>query len=234
MQNEIIFLSDDSKTVTVLQIKKGQNSKLGSTKMIQTYHFSIEQILQNDFKNDLHNCGDCKFSYNQNNGISGGCYTHKGLQYMGLKSMLKRLNKLSDSGFKYLSQQTSEYNNFLNNLQDVNFCRFGTYGEPTLLSLPVIYDITQRVKNWTGYTHQWHKVNKDYSLFFMASVHSSIESNIAKSFGYRSFIVSNDTTQNAVNCPASKEAGKKTICSKCVLCSGTIGKGKKDIYILTH
>jgi hypothetical protein len=33
---------------------------------------------------------------------------------------------------------------------------------------------------------------------------------------------------------ASKEMGFKTNCAKCGLCSGTEGKGKKDIKILEH
>jgi len=37
-----------------------------------------------------------------------------------------------------------------------------------------------------------------------------------------------------VNCPASKEAGYKSTCSKCTLCSGTTGKGSKSVYIFNH
>lgn len=36
-------------------------------------------------------------------------------------------------------------------------------------------------------------------------------------------------------CPASKEAGYKSTCDKCNLCSGVLGtKSKKNINILTH
>jgi hypothetical protein len=40
--------------------------------------------------------------------------------------------------------------------------------------------------------------------------------------------------QGIVNCPASKEQGLKSNCSKCGLCSGTQGKGNKSVYTIEH
>ena len=87
--------------------------------------------------------------------------------------------------------------------------------------------------NYTGYTHQW-KSNKELSKFFMASTHTKNEAVKASKLGYRSFIATNTIIEDVINCPASKEGGNKSTCSKCSLCSGTEGKGKKDIFILNH
>ena len=38
----------------------------------------------------------------------------------------------------------------------------------------------------------------------------------------------------AVGCPASKEGGYKSNCATCGLCSGLLGKGKKDVKIIVH
>ena len=92
-------------------------------------------------------------------------------------------------------------------------------------------------KNWSGYTHQWNNVNyMRYNAFFMASTHNIAQSQKAENIGFRSFQVVNSKPQftNLVNCPASKESNFISNCSKCGLCSGITGKGKKSIYIFKH
>ena len=85
------------------------------------------------------------------------------------------------------------------------------------------------------YTHQWNKVwALPYSKYFMASTHNKEETHKAKQKKYRSFIASTTGTEKAVTCPASAEAGFKSNCASCGLCSGTLGKGNKDIKILEH
>ena len=92
-------------------------------------------------------------------------------------------------------------------------------------------------KTWTGYTHQAHQEwAKDYAMYFQASSHSDQEADMLRDYGgWRSFIVTDkNTTSDAVQCPASAEAGYKSICSKCGLCSGISGKGSKNIKIQNH
>jgi len=113
------------------------------------------------------------------------------------------------------------------------FIRFGTYGEPSLHPQELIEGMVSASQNWTGYTHQWTK-KKELSKFFMASVHTSEEEQNASSEGWRSYVATETKLSEYVNCPASKEAGYKSSCSKCGLCSGTEGKGNKSIYILNH
>jgi hypothetical protein len=113
------------------------------------------------------------------------------------------------------------------------FIRFGTYGEPSLHPHELIESMVSASQNWTGYTHQWTK-KKELSKFFMASVHTSAEEQNASNEGWRSYVATETKLDEYVNCPASKEAGYKSSCSKCGLCSGTEGKGNKSIYILNH
>jgi hypothetical protein len=68
----------------------------------------------------------------------------------------------------------------------------------------------------------------------MASVHDAQGEANASDKGYRSYIATETKLDEYVNCPASKESGYKSSCSKCGLCSGTEGKGNKSIYILNH
>jgi hypothetical protein len=231
-----IFLKND--IIHSIDFKKSQNSKIGDGNVIQTYHFSIDQVMNNDFTQDKSNCLNCRFSFNQNEGRSGGCYTHKGLQLMGLKSKLRSLHKAFNDG-KIKEFDKSEFDNFIQKIstKKVDLCRFGAYGEPSLLSVDICAKLKKLAKNTTGYTHQWHNINEDYSNYFMASIDNTFELAIAKSKGYRSFFATDNKPVNSktiTNCPASKEAGNKTTCVKCSLCNGAQGNSKKDIYILTH
>jgi len=51
---------------------------------------------------------------------------------------------------------------------------------------------------------------------------------------FRSFISTQKGDESAVSCPASKEAGFKSNCASCGLCSGMLGRGKTNIKILEH
>jgi hypothetical protein len=86
-----------------IDYKPSQNSKLGFGMVIQTYHYSIEQVLNNELTLDDANCLNCPFSFNQNDGKTGGCYTHKGMQGFGIKSKLRSLHQQFTNG------QISEY-----------------------------------------------------------------------------------------------------------------------------
>jgi len=227
-------------TVNVLNAKVSQNSKIGIGYIIQTYHYSIEQVMDASLVNDKASCLDCPLSYNQNNGKSGGCYTHKGMQLMGLKSMLRGLNRKLNTINEF---KQSDFFNFVNKVKATNkvdLVRFGAYGEPILLPLKVVEVLSGLSQKTTGYTHQWNKPQyQKYNKFFMSSTHTETERQQAKDLGYRSFFVATSEIkgfkpQNAVNCPASKESSKNLSCIACGLCNGTSRGIKKDIYIMKH
>ena len=97
----------------------------------------------------------------------------------------------------------------------------------------MIQEMTNVADNWTGYTHQW--MRNELSEFFMASTHDIDGEIVARLKGYRSYIATESKLDGIVNCPASKEAGFKSTCSKCGMCSATLGtKSKKSMYILNH
>jgi hypothetical protein len=230
----ITFRHND--TVQVFRLGTTSNEKICSSKkekIVQTYTFSRKQfeliaIGENDgmktfFSNADSNCLDCPFN------SFGKCYTHKFNQYVGFVSMLKSIAK----EYPTFESIPREYDiDTLIKMSTDRYVRFGTYGEPSLHPLEVIEVMSHFSKSWTGYTHQWRK--DDLGKYFMASTHDKAEQIEADVLGYRSFIVS-DEKQDVVNCPASKEAGYKSTCDKCNLCSGTLGtKSKKSIFILTH
>ena len=70
----------------------------------------------------------------------------------------------------------------------------------------------------------------------MYSADSLADAQLAWSKGWRTFRVMSGVdsiTENEVLCPASKEAGYRTTCDQCKLCSGTSVKGK-SVAIVAH
>lgn len=233
-------------TLQVFKLGTTTNKKIApkSEKIVQTYSYSKDQFeyvkdilasgakvsMADFFSLDTANCFDCPFSKNSGN---GKCYTHKYMQFSGFISMLKSIVKEFNT-FESIPTFDTQKVSQIASICENKYVRFGSYGEPTLHPLDLVRKMVAVSKNWTGYTHQYFK-NLDYGQFFMASVHNQSQAELAqKKFSYRSFVATKDSNVKAIQCPASKEGGFKSNCSACGLCSGTNGKGKKDVVILEH
>lgn len=231
---EYIFQSGD--IIHVLKTKLSENTKLGIGLTVHTYHWSVDQVTRGVFNDDAHNCMDCPYSYNQNGGKSGGCYTHDGPQGQGLRSMLKRLNRLYGAG-KIEQFDKQKFNAFITVSSAANplLTRLGVYGEPVTLPLNLIGKLVRVSKGHTGYTHQWNKDHAlAYSKYLMASVHNKFEKLIAEARGFRAFQSSKEKDAKMPACPASKEMGHKLTCIQCLACDGTVNGKTKSIFIFKH
>lgn len=239
-KSRFVFRQDDA--IIVFKIGKTSNKKIAEAneKIMQTYSYSIGQFNEaikpkttmiEFFSQDASVCGDCPFAVN-NGAKLNDCYTHKRNQYSGFLSQLRSVAREFESIDNIPTFDMDMMNSIAYASTD-KFVRFGTYGEPTLIPYKLITMITARAKNWTGYTHQWAK-KRDYSKYFMASTHNLIQEKFASDMGFRSFVSSDEPLPSLVSCPASKESGFKSNCSKCGLCSGTEGKGDKSVAIIKH
>jgi hypothetical protein len=115
--------------------------------------------------------------------------------------------------------------------------RFGSYGDPAAVPLRVWSELASVASGVTGYTHQWRTCDAGFSAYMMASADSVTERRQARLAGYRTFrvrTVGSVKLPGEVVCPASAEAGKKTVCATCLQCGGT-GTGRSaDITIEAH
>ena len=233
----LIFRNED--TIQVFRFDTTSNDKIEADKkrkIVQSYTFSRKQYelilngtnegMRMFFSNADSNCLDCPFNE------FGKCYTHKFNQYVGFVSMLKSISK-EFGAFDNLPTFSRDIHKQIVKMSEGTYVRFGTYGEPSIHPLQLIKDVINVAHNHTGYTHQWEK-KQELASVFMASTHDAVSEQIAKHMGFRSFIATDKPIEGAVNCPASKEAGYKSHCSKCGLCSGSEGKGNKSVYILMH
>lgn len=228
-------------TVCVVSLNRTTNKKIAlpSEKIVQTYHFSREQYevaqgqtsMREFFSHDGKVCFDCPFAVSNGAKLSA-CYTHKMMQYSGFLSALRSIGKLHQS-FDDIPEFEAKHHLQVMSLCQGRYIRFGTYGEPSLLPIDLVEHMCSVAKSWTGYTHQWRN-RVEYAPYFMASTHTADEEYVASLIGFRSFVVCSETQTQFISCPASAEAGFKSNCSKCGLCSGTMGKGKKSVFILEH
>lgn len=211
---------------------QSNNSKTGN--MLQIFVLPLNWIIEGQMSDDSEICFDCVFSQSQ----TKKCYVRKGFMNLGLISKVKTLHKL------YVNNQIPTYNAKVEK-QILKYCkhrfiRFGAYGEPILLGEKLTSEICKNAIGWTGYTHQYLKAEYNWAKdYFMASVENDFQNEVAKKLGFRTFFVASNLTEilnkpNFINCPASKEKGKKIECIDCLLCMGTKTKTKKSIIINKH
>lgn len=116
--------------------------------------------------------------------------------------------------------------------------RLGTYGDPAAAPVTMWAQITRYAAGRRGYTHQWARADFDaaaWAPLVMASADSIDEAAQANLLGMRVFRVSMgvDVQAGEAMCPASAEAGKRSTCAKCTLCSGTSIQAR-DVVIADH
>lgn len=116
--------------------------------------------------------------------------------------------------------------------------RCGTYGDPFAAPFHIWKACLEKVAGLTGYTHQWRDpFCAPFKHICMASCDGALDAELAKAKGWRVFRVrqaKEDIRAGEVVCPASAEAGKKTVCAACKACGGFMAKAKADIVITAH
>lgn len=144
----------------------------------------------------------------------------------------------------YRAYHNDRYIRYKDKPELVNYFKFkpiriGAYGDPVAVPLAIWENL---ITNYTiahaSYTHQWRKCDQRFKRFCMASVDNVAEYEKAQSMGWRTFRirVPNETEifdDNEFICPASKEGGEKTSCSRCCACCGNI-KNIKSITSIIH
>lgn len=113
--------------------------------------------------------------------------------------------------------------------------RLGAYGDPAAVPTSVWKNAMADTAGGTGYTHQWREM-LELAAWCMASADSPQEAREAQANGFRTFRVATKYTSPEIGeilCPASEQAGRRTNCADCGLCSGKRAMAK-NIVIPAH
>jgi hypothetical protein len=126
----------------------------------------------------------------------------------------------------------------LADLGKAKLIRLGSYGDPAAVPSYIWDSLLTKSVGRTGYTHQHNISSADtrYDLC-MHSADSVTDARKAWDNGLRTFrvidSVSSIVKDKEILCPASKEAGYRTTCDSCKLCSGS-NISAKSIAIVAH
>lgn len=211
-------------------VNKSMNSKTGG--MIQTWILRSDMPPVEAVKTgaDASICGDCVLRGN-GNGKERGCYVN----------VFWAPGRVYDGFQRGIYPGASAPGN-LCALHRNRVVRLGAYGDPAAVPPEVLAKIVSGATSWTGYTHQWRTA--DLQRLCMASVETGEQAEEAHVRGYRTFRTLGgveDRHAKEILCPASEEAGHRTTCEKCTLCSGSQTTGgldlvdpRKHIAIVVH
>ena len=220
---------------TAAQRKRGARSANVKTgDMVQTYilRADINPVAALAYGADVSICGVCPHKSRAAGG-SGACYVNVG---QGPRSAW------------VAHQHTGSTPYDPERLRGLKI-RFGSYGDPAAVPSYVWQELAALADGVTGYTHQWHAnrlldaglsadaADIKLSQWCMASADTADEGRMARRLGYRSFIVrspSDPKPAGSVVCPASVEAGKRTVCATCMACGGTGNGRRHDVTIIAH
>jgi hypothetical protein len=218
--NSMVFWQSPTIQLIISGLDSSTNRKTGN--MVQSYILrrDVSPIAALATNKDKSICGDCPLRGTTVKGKRVGrpCYVNVGqgpqATWKGQSNFAGKESSISGRTF-----------------------RMGTYGDPAFVPISVWKKLLSNVIGWTGYTHQWRKsTSQGLKTLVMASVESVDTKNQANALGWRTFRVmrKNESLQtDEVLCPASEEAGRKTTCENCKLCSGT-SKKAKNIAIYAH
>ena len=229
--NGFVLYEDDTIAVIATGFKAAStNAKTGA--MVQIYIILRHESPMDGIKsgNDIAICGDCVHRAKYTDGVmvpgSRRCYVNLGKGARAVHACYAR------GGYRRLepSEIATKFTGLL--------VRFGAYGDPAMMPQWLVVAIAAAAAGRTGYTHQWQTATW-LRPFVMASCDSAADAVRAVAAGWRYFRVAafgnTVKTTGEISCPASAEAGKKTTCDRCRLCSGTTANDRrKSIVIQDH
>lgn len=189
---------------------KSENSKIGNAVQIWILPASDEI-----FGDDSRVCADCilrpKSQSTDASPSEGGCYVDGRTRAVMVRKIRSR------NGIDVWDGSDTLFRG--------RFVRFGAWGDPVLIPLPIVQRIVGQCSGHTGYSHQWDKPEfQPYRHYFMASVHTLEQARKAHKLGWRYFLVprGEDIPQSSlpvrtVLCPNTRIG---ITCQECQACDG--------------
>jgi len=218
----------DGSPIVVLVQSGSNNRKTGD--MVQTFILdaTVDPLEASRTGRDKSVCGDCPHMGKPNDNNKGGatgrsCYVTLAHAPLGKFKAYKRGVYTKVEGHKAIA--------------DLGFgrmIRLGTFGDPAAVPQYIWDSLISRAEGHTAYTHG--AVNPSPKTI-MTSADNESQAIQAWGRSERTFRVIASVDKiikgKEVLCPASEEAGRKSTCEACKLCSGA-GIKAKSIAIVAH
>lgn len=219
-----MYIIHETDKVVVIATEKSTNRKTGKSVQLWILDATMHPVESRRSGHDAQNqCAGCVFA------SGNGCYVSPN----PLGAIWRKWKR---GGYAPLLMGSPEWNAFFS----TDFVRFGAYGNPSLIPLPMVADIASRARRITGYFHDWHTMAPGdaiaYGQFFMASCEAD-NFGKAQSLGLRTFsVVPAPMPSAGIECLAD---AKGMTCKECGLCDGnrrTTGRSKPlpHVFITAH
>jgi hypothetical protein len=221
----IVVLATGVPTASTRKASKASNNvKTGDMIQIAILNRDVSPTDALKTGEDVNICGGCTHRSKASGG-AGDCYTHKNLRRGFAQTSTWKAHRANGSAPFRLEAFAGRK------------VRFGSYGDPAAVPFAVWDAIRNVAEGVTGYTHQWKTCDPRFAELCMASADTVEERREARLKGYRAFrvrLATEGRLTGEVVCPASAEAGFKTVCATCLSCGGTGNGRKQDIVIVKH
>ena len=227
----------DGKPIVVIGIPKSSNSKTGGMFQTIIMRSDIDPITASRLGEDFSVCGECVHRGVPHEGDSGGA--KKRSCYVMLLMVLSVFKAYKKGNYKRVQPVgLQSMHDALADIGDGLVIRLGSYGDPAAVHGYIWDSLISKAKGRTGYSHQATLEGADYRPdLTMRSADTIQEAEQAWARGERTFRVTanvKDIVQGKeIMCPASEEAGRRTTCEQCKLCSGNTINAK-SIAIVVH
>lgn len=227
----------DGKPIVVIGIPKSSNSKTGGMFQTIIMRSDIDPITASRLGEDFSVCGECVHRGVPHEGDSGGA--KKRSCYVMLLMVLSVFKAYKKGNYKRVQPVgLQSMHDALADIGDGLVIRLGSYGDPAAVPSYLWDSLISKAKGRTGYSHQATLEGADYRPdLTMRSADTIQEAEQAWARGERTFRVTanvKDIVQGKeIMCPASEEAGRRTTCEQCKLCSGNTINAK-SIAIVVH
>jgi len=220
------ILYEDSVRVVIATgfVRKSDNIKTGNMIQIWILVKAENPVAAVASGSDVLVCGDCPLR-------GWVCYVNTGQAPLAIWKawMNGRYGYAGNYAFQWIPDKA-----MLRRLFDGRSTRFGAYGDPVWIPMPIVRIIAAASKNWTGYTHQWNNpLLQGYREYYMASADTLDLKEKAHNMGWRTFRVTDigeEPSFGEVVCPNYTHGVQ---CEKCGLCQGA-SKKSKSIVITAH
>jgi hypothetical protein len=210
----------DGNLCTAILTLKSSNRKTGNMAQVWILRQDINPVDAIATGDDESICGNC--SHRKNDQGERSCYVNVGQSPNSIWKAYKR---------GIYPHMTEDVDRFAKAVEGRSI-RWGAYGDPAIIPSGVFtWVMAQKIKNHTGYTHQWRQPFAEfYKGFFQASCDGLQDYLDATAHGWKTFAVAPvGSTLPGKLCPATAE-NSQAECITCRLCDGA----KQNIFVEAH